>query len=268
MAKSKIGRNDPCPCGSTQKYKYCCVRNAIRERKLPIYDNSKTGIKVSVDMTNDILNWESQLELPLKNFCKDNNFYFFGLAITIGQCKELDVKLKKGMLVKQEFLDIYKLNCNRKFLMKLLDDSCLELKIFNNRKQILIDAFDAHFNGKFTLSIPILFPQIEGLLREIGNLKNSDNIKATIPTKIWENKLLFSVKDDSENFNNFIHKLFKGSASPEEFNRNPILHGIKIDYYSEEHSLLLLLAILEIRMFLWWDKQTEDFTKRFTISEE
>ncbi len=23
----KIGRNDPCPCGSGKKYKYCCGRN-------------------------------------------------------------------------------------------------------------------------------------------------------------------------------------------------------------------------------------------------
>ncbi len=25
----KIGRNDPCPCGSGKKYKYCCGRNAV-----------------------------------------------------------------------------------------------------------------------------------------------------------------------------------------------------------------------------------------------
>ena len=24
----KIGRNDPCPCGSGKKYKYCCGKNA------------------------------------------------------------------------------------------------------------------------------------------------------------------------------------------------------------------------------------------------
>ena len=25
---SKVGRNDPCPCGSGQKYKKCCGRNS------------------------------------------------------------------------------------------------------------------------------------------------------------------------------------------------------------------------------------------------
>ena len=24
IAKSKIGRNEPCPCGSGKKYKHCC----------------------------------------------------------------------------------------------------------------------------------------------------------------------------------------------------------------------------------------------------
>ncbi|RLE27718.1 SEC-C domain-containing protein, partial [Candidatus Acetothermia bacterium] len=24
--KAKVGRNDPCPCGSGKKYKYCCGR--------------------------------------------------------------------------------------------------------------------------------------------------------------------------------------------------------------------------------------------------
>ena len=27
--KKKIGRNDPCPCGSGKKYKYCCGRNEV-----------------------------------------------------------------------------------------------------------------------------------------------------------------------------------------------------------------------------------------------
>ena len=26
-AEPKVGRNDPCPCGSGKKYKHCCGRN-------------------------------------------------------------------------------------------------------------------------------------------------------------------------------------------------------------------------------------------------
>ncbi|MEW5820365.1 MAG: SEC-C metal-binding domain-containing protein [Cyanobacteriota bacterium] len=28
IKKRKIGRNDPCPCGSGKKFKKCCLRNA------------------------------------------------------------------------------------------------------------------------------------------------------------------------------------------------------------------------------------------------
>lgn len=201
IAKTKIGRNEPCPCGSGQKYKYCCINKTLRERHLTIWQDSTTGEKLSLNMTDDILNWAAQAELPLKNFCKDNDFYFFGLAITVGQCEELDKMLKEGKLTRQMVLDKYKDNCKQEPLMKLLDASCEELEIFNKRKQILVDAFEAHFTGKYTLSIPTLFSQLEGLLRDVGNLKNKDSIKPTIPTNVWENKLLFSVKDDSENYN-------------------------------------------------------------------
>ncbi|MHC4123979.1 MAG: SEC-C metal-binding domain-containing protein [Planctomycetota bacterium] len=28
MEQPKVGRNDPCPCGSGRKYKKCCGKNA------------------------------------------------------------------------------------------------------------------------------------------------------------------------------------------------------------------------------------------------
>lgn len=30
MAKEKVGRNHPCPCGSGRKYKHCCEAKADR----------------------------------------------------------------------------------------------------------------------------------------------------------------------------------------------------------------------------------------------
>lgn len=36
--KDKVGRNDPCPCGSGRKYKFCCLNNEeILEQKLSIF---------------------------------------------------------------------------------------------------------------------------------------------------------------------------------------------------------------------------------------
>ena len=31
---SKVGRNDPCPCGSGKKYKKCCANKALGARKV------------------------------------------------------------------------------------------------------------------------------------------------------------------------------------------------------------------------------------------
>lgn len=31
--EAKVGRNDPCPCGSGRKYKHCCGRTRLRKRR-------------------------------------------------------------------------------------------------------------------------------------------------------------------------------------------------------------------------------------------
>ena len=37
MAASKVGRNDPCPCGSGRKYKACCADKAESRSRLGLY---------------------------------------------------------------------------------------------------------------------------------------------------------------------------------------------------------------------------------------
>ena len=31
MARKKISRNDPCPCGSGKKYKHCCYGKGVED---------------------------------------------------------------------------------------------------------------------------------------------------------------------------------------------------------------------------------------------
>ena len=47
MAKEKIGRNDPCPCGSGKKYKKCCFGKLDRNNN--IYLNSKPILSILKD---------------------------------------------------------------------------------------------------------------------------------------------------------------------------------------------------------------------------
>jgi len=45
---SKIGRNDPCPCGSGQKYKWCCLRNPV---EVPLIEQEPLTIQALIAMT-------------------------------------------------------------------------------------------------------------------------------------------------------------------------------------------------------------------------
>ncbi|MCH9614163.1 MAG: hypothetical protein SP1CHLAM54_11770 [Chlamydiia bacterium] len=44
----KVGRNDPCPCGSGKKYKKCCEKKSYLQRKTAtVLTSSKTADKVA-----------------------------------------------------------------------------------------------------------------------------------------------------------------------------------------------------------------------------
>jgi hypothetical protein len=71
-----------------------------------------------------------------------------------------------------------------------------------------------------------------------------------------DSPLLFSVGDSVKYFNAFISRLYEGQKN-DRFNRNPVLHGTNLTYDTEEYSLILILSILEIRTFLWFEKNTQ-----------
>ncbi|KGP74753.1 hypothetical protein JT05_14235 [Desulfosporosinus sp. Tol-M] len=48
---SKIGRNDPCPCGSGAKYKNCCLNNNISSNRLEKWKTN--ALQILTDSTNN-----------------------------------------------------------------------------------------------------------------------------------------------------------------------------------------------------------------------
>lgn len=257
---NKPKRNDLCPCGSGIKYKYCCISKELRERKVPIKNHiyTKCGKPVYVDYTNDWLNISAALNIPLMNFCKDNGLYLFNMHLRVGEIEDFYKKLKNGSLNINDIMNVYKKNFVKDAILGLLDSAVQELTIFKKRERILKDALDAHFDGKYTLSVPVVFAQLEGLLRDIGHIKNRDPVRPTIPTTNWNERMAFSIQDSSEYFNAFITRLFEGGKEASEFNRNPILHGFGLNYNTEENSMVLFMSILELRNFLWFDKNIQN----------
>jgi len=164
-------------------------------------------------------------------------------------------RLEAGQLDHSYFLDAYRANARPEVVEGLIRDACENYAAYRGRDAVLLDIVDAHFNGKYTLSIPALFAQVEGVLREIGGLTYRKTFRPAIPRNIWSNRLLFTVGDSADEFNAFMTRLFEGQKTG--FNRNPILHGTNSTYATEENSLTLILCLLEIRTFLWFERNTQ-----------
>ena len=65
---TKIGRNDPCPCGSGQKYKNCCIEKECSTETISsdILKNIKLIKEITIDIPNDILD-NTHYDFDIKN---------------------------------------------------------------------------------------------------------------------------------------------------------------------------------------------------------
>lgn len=261
-AARKLGRNDPCNCGSGAKYKFCCIAKESRPHLVTLDQKcGECGSHLEIDVGKDWTSFLANAELPLKNFCKDNDFYWFSTAITVGQMSEFSQMLRQGRFTVKHLMNTYKAKLTKENVLGLLGDAEELHPALASRVRIVRDAVEAHFEGKYSLSVPALFPQIEGFHREYGGLTLSQNFVPTLPKDIWDARFLPGFTDSAEFFNAYLTKLFKGSQPDDSFNRNPILHGANPSYASEDWSLTLILIVLEIRLFLWFEKNTRPLLK-------
>ena len=253
---AKPGRNQLCPCGSGAKYKFCCIGKELRPRIVAV-DRPFDGVNAAgtVDLTNDVMNFASGLDRALHYFCKDNDFYLFSSTLTIGQVLKFSRDLKAGRLTRALLMQAYEESTKQHVVLAWIEDACANFPSFEPRKKILCDAINAHYQGAYTLSVPVLFAQIEGILRDIGALTPKDDLKPTIK-RDWDSRTLFGMSDSAVMFNAFLHNLYQGQASGGDLNRNPVLHGTDLGYDALENSLILILTLLEIRTFLWFEKNT------------
>jgi len=144
---------------------------------------------------------------------------------------------------------------------------------FKKRILIIMDALEAHINGKFTLSIPALLPMIEGILTEIVGRRPTQGERMTDWIQIAIDDMCSDFMQAS--LKNVIltyligytgyKSIEKEYFTPDEFpkwleengysakdilNRHAILHGVHIDYASKENSLrafMILDVLSELR---------------------
>ncbi|MCW7494835.1 hypothetical protein [Leptospira soteropolitanensis] len=246
-----ISKKEPCHCGSGKPYNLCHF-GSDHETTLHTGINCKAcGTEITKDISNDILIRISNGMIKWHNYFKSNGLFKFN-TITLGHLLKLeDLESKQKELKKEDLYDIYFDSLTKEKAISHINLSC-KFTEFENRKQIILDAIDAHFNQKYTLSIPALFPLIEGIIRDIQKIPKEKQFQCKFSKEDFSNKGLFMIADDLDYFNAFINKLYEGQANSTEFNRNPVLHGFSLNYYSKEHSIILILALFEIATILRW----------------
>lgn len=211
------------------------------------------------DSIEDAVEKHSELVLPLLR--KAKLWYFPSMPIEIPRDLRLLAEQEKEVTVQkieQVFIDNY--GANNHVALKEMVSSWFDSPFFERRKRIIEDALEAHIAGKFTLSIPVILPQVEGILSSKTN-RNAGSAGRLLKDAIELNSLgdinIFNTLEDdilialtTDPF------LFKGRTfgeffTPEKYNewvagqgfnsiplnRHAILHGVQVDYGTEINSL-------------------------------
>ena len=137
--------------------------------------------------------------------------------------------------------------------------------LFAPRMHIIKDALQAHCEGRYTLSVPTLIPQIEGVLSDFvlannlvakfGKIKQvysaviGDVDNYSLSTWAIASTLLYQLQNTTYVSINFENELRK-SVNTRKTTRHTVLHGIAPRYDRPIHSFkafLLLDAIIALQ---------------------
>lgn len=253
-SRRSVGKNQPCPCGSGRKYKLCCV---ARENQRRIVTSSihkcECGAPVQADFSNNSLFQAFNYTLPLRHFAREAKLYLFS-TLTGTQEEALSELLARNALTREALIDAYRATVKRPVAMRLLTTAANTFSVFRRRHDIIREAVCAHYNGKYALSIPVLFAQLEGI---IGDYAGKRTGPPAIDVEGYDRRLAFEVQDQAREFNAFLSDIFEGHAPDDAFNRNSILHGANLGYAREDWSLVSVLTVLELHFFFWFREKLD-----------
>ena len=122
----------------------------------------------------------------------------------------------------------------------------IELKLkssYRHREQVLHDAFNAHREGKYNLSIPVFLAQADGMWWE----KFNTNLSSREGRCAGIQRVMSQVKVDYFSTISLLLKpipLFKSKSERDitfdELNRHQILHGEVFNYGTEQNSIKMI----------------------------
>lgn len=138
-------------------------------------------------------------------------------------------------------------------------ESWFALPYLNDRRQIILDAAAAHTSRKWTLSIPALFPLVDGLTRRFRRERLRPGKKSAGAMQVGRVAGYYRRKEPKlfgVSLDDFVRKYlyatfdFNEGNPPSSINRHGILHGEIPDYATEANSLRVILLLDTIAQFI------------------
>lgn len=137
-------------------------------------------------------------------------------------------------------------------------ESWREHPIFAPRMHIIDDAVTAHQNELYTLSVPTLLPQIEGILTEYVTIHNL-NVRCgkiekvykavlgeaddyAFPTRAAASTILYQLQNNTYVYTNF-EKEMKKARQYRQVSRHTVSHGVSTNYHTSVTSLRILVLL-------------------------
>lgn len=161
-------------------------------------------------------------------------------------------ELFKLSLYDNRMLEKYMINYTESSIEKIKENI---IKSFPTRKHILEDCFEAHFKKQYTLSIPVMLVQTDGICKEIFE----DNFFLTKINKTEEKRFPrvseSSVKDEAKFSSKakeilYINPLTRFSSISqsehndfEYLNRHTVIHGNNTSYNTKENSYKTIMLL-------------------------
>ena len=194
----KIGRNDPCPCGSGKKYKLCCINKMSEEEIQALYLEQfelTKGLN-EANKCHKILDLGKRIiEHQQNSICATGTYVNMALAkrvLYLLNHNELDLEEAKDFCSRA-----LELKHNNQVALRMLYGICLDLKQYGNANKALAQYEDTNIYAPMSVQIVEEYQNaIEWANREEyreGNKKGLDEITNTLFEKFGMNAGLCAV---------------------------------------------------------------------------
>jgi hypothetical protein len=162
MVKKKIGRNDPCPCGSGKKYKNCCLRKDQRRRLFPI-----ESFKVKPKKKPEVVDYHIESKNGGKTWEKKPG----GLLVRLHLRPEKTMNKEIEELFKEARKDKFNLTRELGFCNHKLYAVRYHLDNFGSEEQAQVKKFKEDYSppggGQMVIESPALIYEMESFLFQV-----------------------------------------------------------------------------------------------------